>query len=471
VIEGYDVSEQLSGMDSAFLSMETPESPMHVVGVLVLDPAAGKGFSIDRLREVIAERVPLMAPFCRSLVEVPLDLDKPYWHYDTAVDLSQHVEYGRLPAPGDLHSLGDFVGKIAGELLDRSKPLWQMYVLEGFDGGRVAIVAKVHHCTLYGAAGAEFIAELLDLTPDSPDRPPVEVKEPLPIPSRTTLTGRAVRSGVRVPLEAARLVAKGGRSIPGAVRALGGVLSEHGRDALPPVAPGLPISGAPTVRRTAAFAALSLDEVKAVKTAHQVTINEVVLSTVALALRRYLGQREAVPDKPVVAGVPVNIGEGESEGTNALTTMLVGLPMDIDDPGELVQAVHTASATAKAFTAAVGLSAVNQLAEVTVPAALSFVTWFTRSIGVATLQPTMLNLVVSNVMGPPIPLYLAGAQVDAIYPMGPLLTGAGMNITVLSNLDRLDVGIMACPDLVDDAWALVESLPACLEKLTAATVG
>jgi hypothetical protein len=172
----------------------------------------------------------------------------------------------------------------------------------------------------------------------------------------------------------------------------------------------------------------------------------------------------------VVAGVPVNIGEGESEGTNALTTMLVGLPMDIDDPAELIQAVHTASAAAKEFTAAVGLSAVNELAEVTVPAALSFVTWLTRSIGVATLQPTMLNLVVSNVMGPPIPLYLAGAQVEAIYPMGPLLTGAGMNITVLSNLDRLDVGVMACPDLVDDAWSLVESLAPCLEEIASATV-
>jgi diacylglycerol O-acyltransferase / wax synthase len=108
---------------------------------------------------------------------------------------------------------------------------------------------------------------------------------------------------------------------------------------------------------------------------------------------------------------------------------------------------------------------VSNLADITVPAALTFVTWLTRSIGVAALQPTMLNLVVSNVMGPPIPLYLAGARVDAIYPMGPLLTGAGMNITVLSNLDRLDVGIMACPDLVDDCWEVVDALPSCLEEL------
>jgi WS/DGAT/MGAT family acyltransferase len=345
-----------------------------------------------------------------------------------------------------------------------------MHVVEGLADGRLAIVAKVHHSTLYGAAGAEFIAELLDLTPDSPDKPPVEASEPLPIPSRTTLAGRAVMSQVRAPLEAARLMARGGRGAPSAVKAVGGVISRHGRDALPPAAPGLPISGAPTARRSTAFAALSLERVRALKSANGVTLNEAVLAIVALAVRRYLADRDIVPSRPVVAGVPVNTGEGESAGTNALTTMLVGLPMDIDEPAELIQAVHRASAAAKEFTSAVGLSAVAELAEITVPAAMSFVTWLTRSIGVATLQPTMLNLVVSNVMGPPIPLYLAGAQVQAIYPMGPLLTGAGMNITVLSNLDRLDVGIMACPDLVDDVWSVVESLQPCLDELAAATV-
>lgn len=464
------MSEQLSGMDSAFLALETPESPMHVVGVLVLDPAAGEGFTMERLRDVIAERVPLMPPFCRRLVEVPLDLDKPYWHYDTSIDVTEHVSYAKVNAPGDLKALGDFVGELASVTLDRSKPLWEMHVVEGLADGRVAIVAKVHHSTLYGAAGAEFIAELLDLTPDSPERDPVVPAEALPIPSRTTLAGRAVMSQVRAPLEAARLVARGGRSAPSAVKAVGGALSRHGREALPPAAPSLPISGPATARRTAAFAALSLQRVRDLKSANEVTLNEAVLAVVALAVRRYLAERDVVPSRPVVAGVPVNTGEGESSGTNALTTMLVGLPMDIDDHAELIQAVHRASAAAKEFTTAVGLSAVSDLAEITVPAAMSFVTWLTRSIGMATLQPTMLNLVVSNVMGPPIPLYLAGAQVDAIYPMGPLLTGAGMNITVLSNLDRLDVGIMACPDLVDDAWGLVESLEPCLEELATATV-
>ena len=341
------MSEQLSGMDSAFLSLETPESPMHVVGVLVLDPSAGDGFSIERLREVIVERVPLMPPFCRRLVEVPLDLDKPYWHYDTTIDVTEHVSYATLSAPGDLRALGDFVGEISSELLDRSKPLWQMYVVDGLADGRIAIVAKVHHSTLYGAAGAEFIAELLDLTPQSQPRPPHEPSDPAPVPSQTTLAGRAVRSQLRAPLDAARLIARGGRSAGSAIKGVTDALNRHGRRALPPAAPSLPISGSPTTRRTAAFTALSLERVRELKTANQVTLNEAVLAIVALAVRRYLADRDAVPSRPVVAGVPVNTGEGEAAGTNALTTMLVGLPMDIEDPGELIRAVHASSAAAK----------------------------------------------------------------------------------------------------------------------------
>jgi diacylglycerol O-acyltransferase len=464
------VSEQLSGMDSAFLAMESAEAPMHVVGVLVLQPAAGRSFSMQRLHEVIADRVPLMPPFCRRLIDVPMALDKPYWHYDTSLDLTAHVFDAQLAAPGDLRALGDLVGEIASSRLDRSRPLWELHIVGGLTGDRVAIVAKVHHSTLYGAAGAEFIAELLDLTPESPDRPEVVSEPPLPVPTRRTMTGRAVMSQLRTPLSAGRLLARAGRASTPAARALSAAIGRHGRSALPPAAPKLPISGAPTARRSAAFGALSLERVREVKNANGVTLNELVLATVALALRRYLVDRDMLPDRPVVAGVPVNLGEGVSSGTNSLATMLVALPVDIDDAAELIQAVHAASVAAKEFTAAIGSTAIAELAEITVPAAMSIVTWLTRSLGLATLQPTLLNLVVSNVAGPPIPLYLAGAQVEAIYPMGPLLTGAGMNITVLSNLDRLDVGIMACPDLVEDPWSLAESLEICLEELAKATV-
>ena len=451
-------------MDAAFLAMESPEMPMHVVGVLILDPAAGDGYSAQRLRQTISDRLHLMPPFCRRLVDVPLSLDKPFWHYDSDIDLREHVFTETLPT-GDLEALGDLVGSITTRLLDRNRPLWELYIVDGLTEGKVALIAKVHHSTLYGAAGAEFIAELLDLSPESVEAAASSGELAAEPPGTASLVGRALVANVRRPLDAGRLVLRGAGSLVGTARALGGVVSRHGRQGLPAVAPGTSISGALTERRTAAFAALSLDETKAVKDAVGLKLNDVVLAVVALGLRRYLERRDAVPGRPIVAGVPMNAGEGESAGTNTLATMLVQLPMDAEDPVALMQSVHSSSVAAKEFTAAVGPTAVAELAEVTPPAALSFVTWLTRTLGLTTMQPTLTNLIVSNVQGPPIPLYLAGALVEAIYPLGPLLPGAGMNITVLSNLDRLDVGIMACPDLVDDAWELARSLPECLDEL------
>jgi WS/DGAT/MGAT family acyltransferase len=463
------VSEQHSGMDAAFLALETPEMPMHVVGVLLLDPA-DSGFTRQRLHEVIANRLHRMPPFCRQLVDVPLSLDKPYWHYDTDVDVEQHVVDVTLPAPGDLHALGQFVGDVATARLDRSKPLWQLYVVDGFRDGRWALVAKVHHSTLYGAAGAEFIAELLDLTPEPGPETPPPGDVAAPPPGRTEILRRTTVATVRRPLNAGRLVVSGVRNAAGTVGALTGVVRRHGRRALPATAPRTAISGPLTPARQAAFGAVSLEDTRAVKDAAGVKLNDVVLALVAMSVRRYLDARGELPDRAVVSGVPVNAGEGEAAGTSMLSTMLVPLPMEPLDPVTLLSTVHDATVAAKEFTSAVGSSAIAELADVTPPAALSFVTWLTRNLGLSTVQPALANLIVSNVMGPPIPLYLAGATVDAIYPLGPLLPGAGMNITVLSNLDRLDVGVMACPDLVSDVWEIVDALPACLDELKKAVV-
>jgi len=465
------VTEQLSGMDAAFLALETPEMPMHVVGVLVLDPSGGADYSAERLRQTISERLHLMPPFCRRLVTTPLSLDKPYWHYDTSVDLTEHVFTETLPS-ADLRALGDLVGDITTTLLDRDKPLWQLHIVDGLPDGQVGLIAKVHHSTLYGAAGAEFIAELLDLSPEhaGPARPAPSVGEAPDPPGAVDVARRTALAQLRRPLAIGRLVLSGGRNAVGTVRALGGVVNRYGRSALPAPAPRTVISGPLTDRRTAAFTAISLEDAKAVKDAAGVKLNDVVLAVVALAVRRYLEHRGAVPAKSVVCGVPVNAGEGETSGTNTLATMLVSLPMDEDDGAALLTEVHQATVAAKEFTAAVGPTAIAGLAEVTPPAALSFVTWLTRTLGLTTMQPTLANFIVSNVQGPPIPLYLAGALVDAIFPLGPLLPGAGMNITVLSNLDRLDVGIMACPDLVDDVWEIAEAMPDCLAELTKALV-
>jgi WS/DGAT/MGAT family acyltransferase len=461
------VTEQLTGMDAAFLALETPELPMHVVGVLILDPAGGSDFSVARLRQVVAERLHLMPPFCRRLVEVPLSLDKPYWHYDADIDLDHHVVEERL-ATGDLHALGDLVGTIASKPLNRKLPLWELHVVTGIDGAKVALIAKVHHSTLYGAAGAEFIAQLLDLSPDAADTPLPPPGDTPPSPSRAEVLRRTALAQVRRPLSIGRLLVSGSRNAIGTARSVTGLVRRHGRAALPALASRTAISGQLTESREGSFTALSLDDAKAVKEAAGVKLNDVVLAVVALALRRYLAARDAVPDRPLACGVPVNAGEGGSAGTNTLATMLVSLPVDDLPPRELIAAVYDATVAAKEFVDVVGMSAVAELADVTPPAMLSMVSWLTKTFGLESIQPPLANVVVSNVMGPPIPLYLAGALVEAIYPLGPLLPGVGMNITVLSNIDRLDVGVMSCPDVVDDVWELVGYLPDALETLKTA---
>lgn len=465
------MTEQLTGMDSAFLALETPELPMHVVGVLVLDPAGGTDFSVQRLRQVVADRLHLMPPFCRRLVDVPLSLDRPYWHYDTAVDLDEHVVEERLPT-GDMRSLGELVGTIASRPLDRKRPLWELHVVSGLEDDKVALVAKVHHSTLYGAAGAEFIAQLLDLSPEGSNIAAAPPSTPAaPPPGRVDLLRRTALAQVRRPWSIGRLVVSGGRSAIGTVGSLTGLVRRRGRAALPALAPRTAISGPLTDAREAAFSALPLDHAKAIKEAGGVKLNDVVLAVVALALRRYLVARNAVPDRPLACGVPVNAGEGGSAGTNTLATMLVSLPVTDQPPQQLLAAVYDATVAAKEFIDVVGMSGLAELADVTPPAMLTMVSWLNRTFGLESVQPPLANVVVSNVMGPPIPLYLAGALVEAIYPLGPLLPGVGMNLTVLSNIDRLDVGVMACPDVVDDVWELVQLLPDALADLKAAVVG
>lgn len=464
------MTEQLSGMDAAFLALETPESPMHVVGVLILDPAAGDGFSLDGLRQVIADRVHLIPPFCRRLVEVPLALDKPYWQIDPDVDIAEHVFDAVVPPPGDLRALGHLAGEIAEPVLDRSKPLWELHIATGLSDGCVALIAKVHHSTMYGAAGAEFIAQLLDLTPEISQPAPrdPDLADPAAAPGRTTLLRRALVRNLATPVAAGRLLGRGARGGLAAARSLAGAVTQFGRQAFPPTPARTAISGPPTPAREVAFTAVPIDAVRRAKDAAGVTLNDAVLALVALAVGGYLRERDALPGRSIVAGVPVNAGEGSVTGTNALATMMVALPVDVTDPVQMVHRVHENTVAAKAFTAAVGPGSIAELAELTTPALLSSVTWLTRSLGLAAAQPTLFNVVVSNVMGPPIPLYLAGAGVAAIVPLGPLLGGAGMNITVLSNMDRLDVGIMACPDLVEDVWAIAEDLPARLHEVLTA---
>jgi diacylglycerol O-acyltransferase len=457
--------EQLAAMDASFLYFETPTMPQHVLGVMLFDVEGSHGrFTVERFREVLEERIHLLPAFERTLVQVPLHLDHPYWVRDHDVDIDQHLHRTTCPAPGDLEALGRLVGEIGSTPLDRDRPLWEIHVVEGLQGGQVALVAKIHHASMYGAAGADMMAHLLDLEPDSGPVAAAVREAEEPAPSAVSLLLKAGVHSVQRPSLAVQALAGGVRR----VGKVGGMVAGAVRTrVLPSTPPRSVLNGRLTAARQAAFTKVSMEDLKAVKNAYGTKLNDVVLAAVTEALREYMLKRDALPSRPLSAAVPMNLGAGATEGTNKLTTLFVSLPVLTEDPVDRLREVAAASAGSKDTSDALGPEALNQVTEFVPPLLVKGGSKLYDGLGLSRLHPPLLSLVVSNVQGPPIPLYCAGAQVRAVYPFGPLLPGAGLNITVLSNMGTLDVGLLCCPDLVDDVWEIADAIPAAVATLLA----
>ncbi|MFP5218731.1 MAG: WS/DGAT/MGAT family O-acyltransferase [Actinomycetes bacterium] len=463
--------EQLSAMDAAFLYIETDTLPQHVLGIMLLDAEGSQGrFTAERFREVTEQRLHLMPAFTRRLAQVPLNLDHPYWVPQDDVDLDEHISVLRCPEPGDLRALGDLVGELGSVPLPRDRPLWQLWLVEGVQGGQVALVAKLHHSTLYGAAGADMMAQLLDLEPEPRTvEPPDDEPAGEVMPSTVSLLGRAAVNGARRPLT-------GARNLLGAARrtaAVGGHVARaavsRSAVAMPFSAPRTPLNGRLTARRQAAFTTVAFSDVLEVKRAFDVKVNDVVLAAVTASLRDYLLTHGGLPTRSMVASVPMNLGAGAVEGTDRITAFMVPLPVQTADPVQQLQEVAEATRDSKGMTDALGPETVGDVAELIPPLLMVGGSKLYDGLGLSRLHPPLQSVVVSNMPGPPIPLYLAGARVNAVYPFGPLLPGSGLNVTVLSNMGDLDVGMFGCPDLVPELWYLADAFPkAVAELLTAA---
>lgn len=460
--------EQLSGMDAAFLHLETATLPQHVLGVILLDPAeTDGGFSADVFRKMLADRIHLMPSFERKLVTVPLNLDNPYWQHVDDIDLDAHVHEISCPEPGDLDALGRLVGEIGSTRLDRSRPLWELYLVDGMAQGKVAIIAKLHHCTMYGAAGANMMANLLDLEPKIRQVEPRDPAEHDPPPSRRELLARAGLATVRRPVKVGRVAIDGARRAV----AIGGTVARSvtGRTPLsaPFTAPRSAINGRLTSARQAAFSSVDFDDLKAIKEHFEVKVNDVVLAAVAGSLRAYLLEHGGLPKGPLRASVPMQAGEGDVQGTDKITALLVSLPLAVEDPAERLKAIATFTEHSKGLADAMGHDMIGDLAELVPPPLLIGGAQVYEKLGASRLHPPLQSLVVSNMPGPPVPLYCAMTRVESVFPLGPLLAGSGLNVTVLSNMGRLDVGLLCCPDIVEDVWAIADGFPAAVAKLRA----
>ncbi|HYZ93334.1 MAG TPA: wax ester/triacylglycerol synthase family O-acyltransferase [Actinomycetota bacterium] len=446
--------ERLTGLDAGFLYMETPTLHMHTLKISVVDPSSiPGGYSFQLFKDVLEDRLHLLPPFRRRIVEVPLRVHHPVWIEDPSFDLSHHVRRVGCPAPGGMHEFAELVSDIASRQLERHRPLWEIWVIEGLEDGNVAFVAKIHHSVADGIAAASLLANVAaDLT----GQPEAEEWRGEPVPGRWALFRDAAKDLGRELLGLPRLV----RST---VRNMRAVRSKRAdADIAPPLpfqTPKTRFNTSLTPHRTFTMSTLSLEDVKKVKNAFDATVNDVILAVVAGALRRYLTERSELPDRPLVAGVPVSTAaDPERLGGNKVSNMFTALRTDLEDPIERLHAIHEVTKAAKEFHNVLGSEMLRDWSEITPPRPFA---WFMRMYSrreLAARHRPPINLVVSNVPGPRTPLSIAGANIVALYSMGPILEGIGLNVTVWSYVDSINFGLVSCPEFAPDLWALTDAL-------------
>jgi diacylglycerol O-acyltransferase / wax synthase len=458
--------ERLSGLDASFLYMETPTLHMHVAMTAVFDPTTVPGgYSFRRVRQLINDRIPLAPVFQRRLVEVPMRLGFPVWVDDPEFDIDNHLRRAALPSPGGMRELGDFAADVISRQLHRDRPLWEMWIVEGVEDGKIALVAKMHHSTIDGVSGAELLGVLFDLEPEPPGTAArTERQLDSRIPSGVELVSQAVMANLVAPFDIGKMFIRTTRNILGVRRIRQGLT---GKGALPLTAPRTSINAAVHARRRVAFAAASLADAKALKNKMGTTVNDVVLAMVTGALRAYLQAGDELPEIPLVSVVPVSVTPdvAELKGSNKVSSMFVQLPTQVDDPLERLELIHEGTKGAKEEHKALGATTLQNWAEHATPNVFAAAARLYTGMRLADRHRPIANLVVSNVPGPDFPLYLGGSQLLGMFPLGPVMDGMGLNITIISYMGVLYWGLASDARAVPRLWDIAAAIPHALTEL------
>lgn len=458
--------DRLSGLDASFLYLETPAQLMHVCGLIVLEPSTmPDGYSFEIMQAEIDRRVRDVPDFKRKLRRVPLGIDHPIWVRDTHFDIDRHVHRLALPQPGGYAELVSLISHLAGLPLDRSRPLWEMWVIEGY-GDHVAVFSKMHHSTVDGVSGSNLISHLCSLEADAE---PISLGEKPGFgrePGQLELLGRGVLSNITRPVNALKLLTPSAQLLTKTVgRARAGTAM-----AAPFSAPRTSFNGTITGHRAIAVANMSLADIREIKTVSGTTVNDVVLAVAGGALRSYLEDRGELPETSLLATVPVSVRSSSkrSGGSNKVSALFAKLGTDTDDPLERLDDMASNNRNAREHHNAISADSLQDWAEFAAPRTFGLAVRAYAGLRLAEKHPVVHNLVISNVPGPPVPLYFMGAEILALYPLGPVFHGAGLNITVMSNNGQMHVGIIACRESMPDVDDLVQRFPKELARLKAA---
>jgi len=468
--------QQLSGMDASFLYFETRNAPTHIGSFAIYDQSSAPGgrVTFKGILANVERRLHLARCFRQKLITVPLDLDHPYWIEDPDFDLEFHVRHIALPQPGDWRQLCIQVARIHARPLDHSKPLWEMYVIEGLDQvqdcppGSFAVLTKIHHAAIDGVSGAELTAALHDTEPDAQPPPPEHAWTPEREPSSLELAVRTAANNFRQPFRFARVLR---RTLPPLARVLRRNPDVEVESSA--TVPRTRFNGPVSPHRVVEGRCFSLQDIRDIrKRVPGATVNDVVLSVCSGALRRYLEQHGELPKESLVAMAPISVRSKSQHGSagNRVSAMSVTLFSDIADPLERLEKVHRGTQSSKATAAAMGAETMTDITQV-LPGSLSGLAarLYTR-LGLANRVRPFLNTVITNVPGPQIPLYFSGAKMVALYGMGPIMDGMGIIHPVFSYAGRISIAVTADREQMPDPERYAECLQASFDELQEAAL-
>ncbi|HWK83275.1 MAG TPA: wax ester/triacylglycerol synthase family O-acyltransferase [Caldimonas sp.] len=476
--------KHLSIVDGAFLHMESAEMPMHVGSLNLFEPPAGySGGFYEAVKAHVAKRMHLAPVFTRKLALMPFDLANPVWIHDDDIDLDYHVRNMILPKPGSIEQLEALAARLHSMLLDRSRPLWEFYIIEGLADGRIGFYGKVHHAAVDGQAGVAMAQSMFDLTPE-----PRVVKAPREARANTyqlgvaELLAAALQNQFQQLVQSVKLVPRLAGTLVGAARdALVERRNESSEDratrrAEAPgsrwkMAPPTPFNHSITNQRSFSAVSLPLPEIKAIGKSLGASINDVVLWLCSTALRGYLKEGRELPDASLVAGVPISLRqEGDTTANNQVAGTLIDLGTEIADPAERLKAIRRGTAAMKKQMGTFRGVIPTDFPSLGSPWLISgLASLYGRSRMADWLR--FINVTISNVPGSKVPVYLVGARMTDYYPLSIVVHGVALNITVQSHVDQLCFGLIACRRAVPDVHELgaqVQRAMAQLRALTAA---